>query len=246
MERFLKTASAVLAVLLPAAAAAENGPMGYTYATYYVCDVATQANMDNVVEINEKRVFDQWVAEEKMLDWGYLSHSTGGRWRRLHYHVAPTIDDVLRNQAAVFSSIYAGNAVGAQARAAACASHDDYIWSIDQGSAPGAGAGDVRRAAYFVCDINREARADAIVRQIHAPLLDALVEDDRLSGWNWQSHVLGGEFRRLAVLEGGDHASVVQASLEMQQTLRREHPQLLSEFNAICGAHTDYLWDVVH
>ena len=34
----------------------DDGPAGFTYATYYVCDVATQDDMDTAVETNEKVV----------------------------------------------------------------------------------------------------------------------------------------------------------------------------------------------
>jgi hypothetical protein len=47
----------------------DDGPAGFTYATYYVCDVATQGDMDTVVEANEKAVFDKWVAVGKLLAW---------------------------------------------------------------------------------------------------------------------------------------------------------------------------------
>ena len=58
----------------------DDGPAGFSYVTYYYCDVATQGAMDAVIEINEKAVFDKWVADGKLLAWGYLSHNTGGRW----------------------------------------------------------------------------------------------------------------------------------------------------------------------
>lgn len=80
----------------------EDAPAGFTYATYYYCDVATQGAMDAVVAANEKAVFDKWVEEGKLIAWGYLSHSTGGRWRRLQYHVSPTMADALNNQSGDF------------------------------------------------------------------------------------------------------------------------------------------------
>lgn len=248
MRKLQVYAGALLAGLWSISCQAQEDarPLGYSYTTYYVCDVASQANMDNVIEINEKSIFDQWVADDKMLAWGYLSHFTGGRWRRLQYHVAPTIAAVLRNQAEIFGEIYADNAVGGQARADACEAHDDYVWAIEQGSTPGAADGDVSLAIYFVCDLNRESRADAIVRLAQAPMLRKMVEDGTISGWSWQTHRLGGRYRRLAVLTGNDYASVVAARATLLQEMSEKNSELANEFNAICDEHTDYLWDVVH
>ena len=45
----------------------DDAPDVYSYVTYYYCDVATQGNMDSVVEAYEKPVFDQWVEDGKLM-----------------------------------------------------------------------------------------------------------------------------------------------------------------------------------
>ena len=230
----------------PAVAQEDDGPAGYNYATYYVCDVATQGNMDNVVETNEKQVFDEWVEDGKLMGWGYLSHFTGGRWRRLQYHVSATMEEALNNQREIFREIYADNREGGQARAEACEAHDDYIWAIDQGSAPGTQRGDVSLSVYFVCDVADQSRADEIFAQTYAMRLNQLVESGDISSWNWQSHVLGGEYRRLQTVTGDDYAGVNAARFETIQHVNQEYPELGREFSKICHTHTDYLWDIVH
>ena len=229
-----------------AVAQEDEGPAGYNYATYYVCDVATQGNMDNVVETNEKPVFDEWVEDGKLMAWGYLSHFTGGRWRRVQYHLSATMEEALNNQREIFREIYADNREGGQARAEACEAHDDYIWAIDQGSSPGTERGDVSLSVYFVCDVADQSRADEIFSQTYALRLNQLVESGDIASWNWQSHVLGGEYRRLQTVSGDDYASVNSARFQTIQHVNQEHPELGREFSRICHTHTDYLWDIVH
>ena len=233
--------------LLPFAVCAQDGgPASFNYVTYYVCDVATQGNMDNVVETNEKPVFDKWVEDGKLMAWGYLSHFTGGRWRRAQYHVSPTMDGALRAQSEIFQEIYADNREGGQARAEACEAHDDYIWAQSQGSAPGTERGDVSLSVYHGCAIADQDRADEIFAEIYAPQFDEMIEDGRIGSWGWQSHVLGGQFRRLQTVTGEDYAAVNAARIETVQTANQEHPELAREFSQICNSHVDYLWDIVH
>ncbi len=224
----------------------DDGPAGFSYVTYYVCDVATQGNMDTVVETNEKAVFDKWVADGKLIAWGYLSHYTGGRWRRAQYHVSPTIADALNNQAAIFTEIYSDNQAGGQARADACEAHDDYVWAIDQGSPTGTERGDVGYSTYYVCDINGQQRADEIWAEANAPILNKLQEEGKIASWGWQSHVVGGRYRRLQTITGADYASVVNANGQLVQFSPEGDEALREEFNDICWTHTDYLWDIVH
>lgn len=233
-------------VPLTAVAQDDEAPQGFSYVTYYVCDVATQGNMDNIVENNEYAVFDKWVEEGKLLSWGYLSHFTGGRWRRAQYHVSRTMEEALRNQDEIFREIYADNREGSQARSEACGAHDDYLWALNQGSGPGTDRGDVSLSVYFECDIADQSRADEIFEQTYAPKLDEMKEEGKITSWGWQSHVLGGQYRRLQTVTGVDHASVTAARFETVQHVNESHSELGREFSQICGSHTDYLWDIVH
>ena len=224
----------------------DDGPVGFSYVTYHYCDVATQGSMDAVIETNEKPVFDKWVEEGKLIAWGYLSHNTGGRWRRAQYHVSPTLADAFNNQAEIFAEIYADNDAGGQARSAACAAHDDYIWGLQQGSSPGTDRGPVSYSVYYVCNINGQDRADEIWAEANAPYLNQLQEEGQIASWSWQTHIVGGRYRRLQTITGADAASVVQANGGLSQYADDNHPELGEEFNDICGSHSDYLWDIVH
>ena len=231
---------------LTATAQDDRTPQGYSYVTYYVCDMAKQGNMDNIVENNELAVFDKWVDDGKLLSWGYLAHYVGGRWRRAQYHVSATLEEALRNQRDILGETYADNRAGGQARAEACSSHDDYLWTMDQGSPPGVDRGDVSLSVYFVCDVADQSRADEIFAQTFAPKFTEMQEEGRIASWGWQSHVLGGEYRRLQTVTGADHASVTVARFEALQFVNKNQPALAREFAQICDSHTDYLWDIVH
>jgi hypothetical protein len=221
-------------------------PQGYSYVTYYVCDMATQGNMDRIVEANEYAVFDKWVEEGKLMSWGYLAHFTGGRWRRAQYHVSPTMADALKNQEDLVREIYADNRAGGQARSEACSAHDDYLWALQQGSPPGTDRGKVSLSIYFSCSTADQSRADEIFAEVYAPGLNELQKDGKIRSWGWQSHVLGGEYRRLQTLTGDDFASVIAAQMESIQQVNEKHGSLGHEFAQICDSHTDYLWNIVH
>ena len=226
--------------------AQDNDETAYIYATYYACDQATQGDMDTIVETNEKPVFDRWVEQGKLLGWGYYSHFTGGAWRRLQFHVSPTMADALNNQSAIFQEIYADNPAGGQARAEACGTHADYIWATGQVSAQPDEPPAVSLSVYYVCNFADEQRADEIFAEMAVPKLNELVEEGDITTWGWQMHRLGGRFRRLQVITGDDHASVVAARGQVLQHATENHPELAAEFGRICGAHTDYIWDIVH
>ncbi len=234
--------------LVPLTASAQDGdgPQGYSYVTYYVCDMATQGNMDNIVQTNEYAVFDKWVEDGKLMSWGYLSHFTGGRWRRAQYHVSATIEDALKNQVDLVREIYADNRAGGQARSEACETHDDYLWALDQGSPPGTDRGDVSLSVYFVCSSADQSRADEIFAEVYAPKFNEMQKEGRIGSWSWQSHVLGGEYRRLQTVTGDDFPSVAAARMEAIQHVNQNHGALGREFAQICSSHTDYLWNIVH
>jgi hypothetical protein len=237
-----------IAALLPAAADAQEdaAPAGYAYSTYYVCDQATQGNMDSLIAANEAEVFDRWVEEGRLLSWGYLAHFTGGEWRRAQYHVSRTMAEALENQAEIFQEIYADNRAGGQARAEACAAHEDYLWALSQGSPEGTERGSVSLSVYFTCSVADQQRADDIFTEVFAPRLEQYREDGRIASWGWLSHVLGGAHRRAQTITGDDYAEVAAVRLELARDVNSEHPAVGREFAEICSSHVDYLWDIVH
>ena len=85
----------LVALATNAVAQEDEGPSRYTYATYFYCDVTGQERADEIVKSSQAPVYDKLVAEGKMSSWGWLAHHTGGKWRRLQYHQAPSIEALL-------------------------------------------------------------------------------------------------------------------------------------------------------
>jgi hypothetical protein len=122
------------------------------------------------------------------------------------------MEEALNNQNAIFNEIYSDNAEAGQARADACYGHDDYIWAAGQGSGPPEAAPAVTLSTYHVCSLTGQQRADEIFAEVYAPKLDELVKKGDIAGWGWNEHRLGGRYRRLGIISGADHASVVAAN----------------------------------
>lgn len=247
MNKIKKYIAAILTSVLSVACYAQqddDGPQTFVYGTYYYCDVATQGDMDDIVEQYEKPVFDQWVADGKIMAWGYYSHFTGGQWRRLQFHVSDTLAGAINTQQNIFGEIYGNNPAAGAARGNACASHDDYVWAASQGSGPNDAQPAAALSVYYVCDFDRQSRADEIVEQYFAPMLDQQVADGKISSWIWSNHLLGGHYRRLQSISGDSHEAILAARGEILQ--QATDNELWDEFNDICGSHSDYLWNVVH
>ena len=79
-----------------------------------------------------------------------------------------------------------------------------------------------------------------------APIYDKLVEDGKITSWGWQSHVVGGWFRRLFTMTATDYGTLMDARAEALAAQYGEDNEAGAEFAGICGAHHDYLWDIVH
>ena len=52
-------------------------------------------------------------------------------------------------------------------------------------------------ATYFYCNEAREARADTIISESVAPIMDRHMAAGHLTAWGWYAHNTGGRWRRL-------------------------------------------------
>jgi hypothetical protein len=236
-------ATPLLGVAEEEAAAEET----YIYGTYFYCNAAGEEAGDAEVAAFTKPAHEAALAAGKIKAWGYLGHHTGGKWRRLIYRSAGSIEALLAsgpeiNEAAdAAAGEDAGDAFGD-----ACASHDDYIWQATSGS-DGTGVsarGKVGLSVYMVCSFNGEERADEIVAKEYAPIYNKYVENGSIASWGWLSHVVGGKYRRVETMTGKDYASLLAARGEIiGELLKTESAE---EFSNICTSHTDYLWNIIH
>ena len=224
----------------------EEESLGFTYATYLYCDTSNEDVADKFVAEHEVPVMDKLVADGVMNSWGWMRHHTGGEWRRIRWFSADSVGAALAGVEKMGDAL--DEAVGEDAGpgvGAACKSHEDYVWQVQAGTA-GKDRGKAGMSVYFSCKITNEERADEIMKESFAPIYDKLVEDGKLTSWGWQSHVIGGWFRRLHTMTATDFDTLLAARGEALEAMYGEDNEAGAEFAGICAAHHDYLWDIVH
>ena len=235
-------ASLVLCTFGSTGTASAQEQQTYTYVTYFYCDVAQQDRADEIVEQVDKPLFEAAVADGSATGWGWLKHHTGGKWRRVQFYSAPSIDALLAVQKKVTDAADAtakGKALGKEF-GGACKSHDDYIWRSVAGNV-GTTRGPAAFSVYYVCDSSREDQADALVKRVFAPVYDKMVAEGKLTSWGWMEHIVGGEYRRLATMTAKDMSTLIAARSALVAAFQDD--PLSGVLDDICGSHADYMWE---
>ncbi len=238
------------ATALPLAVAAqeEEAPRPFVYSTYFECDSTDEWLADAIVEQLFKPAYDAAVGDGSISAWGWLSHHTGGHWRRGFYHVAPTFEAMWTAVEAIGEKIDATNAAASAKFGTICHTHEDYIWQWVNGSSPddaanAAATGGVSQ--YLVCDMARQERADELMAEA-APIFNRHVAAGELVSWGWLEHVVGGEYRRLLTMRGATNMDALAAWGAINGELDAEQAANMAELNEICTGHQDYVWNIVH
>jgi hypothetical protein len=213
----------------------------YVYSTYFYCDVAGQERADELTEAHDKPVYDAAVADGTMTGWGWLAHHTGGKWRRVQYHTAPSMEALLAGQQKIGQQLDANEEANAEF-GSICKAHDDYIWRVVAGSDGKRGTAGF--SVYYVCDSSREMQADELMKRVFAERFDKLVADGKLASWGWLEHIVGGEYRRLATMTAADVPALMAARGQVIEELIND--PLFALFDDICGSHADYIWESQH
>ena len=204
--------SAALLLCLPAVAGAQDEkPSTFVYATYFECDTSRQKIVDEIVKNVWAPAYDAAVEAGTISQWGWLTHHTGGKWRRLLYYAAPGLEALMDAPGAIdLDSPGAGQVFGE-----VCNTHEDYIWQVGVGSR-GAGLvpqerGKVGSSVYFYCKMSKEERADEIVEEYLAPIYNQAVENGSITSWGWLEHYFGGKWRRVATMTATDTKALFAA-----------------------------------
>ncbi|NJO13142.1 MAG: hypothetical protein HC872_06400 [Gammaproteobacteria bacterium] len=106
----------------------EKSPDSYTYATYLNCDFTLQDRADEITRTLNKPIYDAAVVSGTITSWGWLAHHTGGEWRRVQYHTAPTLDALLASQKQLGDQVEAKDKKLNTEASKICNTHEDYIW----------------------------------------------------------------------------------------------------------------------
>ncbi len=238
------------ALSLASVAQEEEAPERFTYATYYECGGGGPLSIPDETIAGDAERLNGLVDDGSIAHWGWLGHHTGGNWQRVFYHQADSLEalldgsDAINDDDADADATADDDADDGPVFGEVCNRHEDYIWQVENGS----GADDRGTAGlsvYLVCDSSREARADEIVDEHVAPIMDGLVEDGSLTSWGWSSHVVGGHFRRLQTMTATDHKAMLAARGKAIAAIYAEDSAMGVELDDICGTHVDYMWDII-
>lgn len=223
----------------------EERPTAYTYAIYYICDVTRQTRADEIIEEEIAPIYDAAVDEGIITGWGWLAHRTGGLWRRAHYYTVPSIEAIFTADDVIGARLQASGADSDQELGQICNTHEDYIWSslFSSASALPDGNPGVGLYTYYVCDFTEQNRADELVTTVLAPVYDAHVGEGMFSSWGWQSHFIGGQYRRLATFTAVDYPTLLNTRALVLEAVADNKSAV--QFNEICGSHADYMWNIL-
>ena len=232
-------------LLVPCAAVAQEGEM--VLATYFQCDMTRQSRTDEIVSEVFAPVYDQLVESGTISGWGWMSHRSGGKVRRLGYMVAADQATLLGAQRQVISTVQEDHPGAGEEFTSICGAHEDYFWRIQKITQLPSEASDTQAQAsmYFYCDMSREARADEIISESYAPIFEEMVASGQLAGWGWLAHDTGGKWRRLLTMAAGDFATIFAARAALVEAIQNRIPEQGTELTSICSTHEDYLWNLV-
>jgi len=236
--------ASLCALFAVAAGAEDKPPERYIYSTYEYCDFSKQDRADELWMQFQKPAADAAFKDGSISAYGWAAHQTGGKWRRVDYFIAGSVQGLLDAQ----EKMGAASNDDPKAKKAftefgsICPAHEDYIWRVVAGNAGTTGRGGASMSTYYVCDQGREGQADELVKGPLAPIFDKLVADGKLKGWGWSEHVVGGEYRRLATLDAVDVKALMEARAQVVAALDGNAAgDLLTE---ICPSHSDYIWEI--
>ena len=234
----------------PFCALAQNdeATTGYAYVTYFKCDAGREFRADEIIERSFKPHYDAAVEAGEIVQWSWLSHFVGGEWRRALVLSTTNMDDLLAAAGALGEAIQESTPEAGRVFTEVCPEHEDYIWETVDGVG-GTPVGDVRGSAgfsmYFDCDLNREDRADEIMRETLGPVYDARVANGDLTSWIWLAHNVGGEWRRILSLTASDHNTMMRTRAAILADVSEGRAsRALEQLNDVCPDHEDYMWDI--
>jgi hypothetical protein len=75
--------------------------------------------------------FEAAVDDGTIASFGWLSHHTGSKWRRLQYHSSPDMDSLLSALGEIYRGVNEKYPELRRAFSEVCGTHEDFIWEIE-------------------------------------------------------------------------------------------------------------------
>lgn len=99
-----------------------------TYSTYFVCDVAKQERVDEIVEQAYAPVLNRLVQQGKLKAWSWFAHVLGGKYRRLLTYSADDHKTLIAAVDEYSQQVQNDNPSMSDEFSVICHSHTDYLW----------------------------------------------------------------------------------------------------------------------
>jgi len=250
MNRIMLTGLIVTLATVSGVALAQDSDaqQGFAYVTYFECNAGMEYRADEIIQRSYTPHYEAAVEAGDILQWSWMSHFVGGKWRRALVLTAPDMDNLLNAAGALGEAIAASTPEAGRVFTEICPIHEDYIWETVPGvggTTVGAERGPAGFSIYMDCDMNREERVDELMGGPIGAVYDAHVADGELVSWTWLAHTVGGQYRRLLSMTADDHPSMMRARAAILAELdagrlKRSYTQM----NEICPDHDDYMWDI--
>ena len=251
MKKCFIAACLLVLALMAGNSVAQDGAAkpSYVYATYFVCSPEGESRADEIMNTSYKPHYDAAVEQGDILGWSWLQHFVGGAWRRVLVIIAGDMSSLLDASGALGEIISDTSPEAGRAFSEICSSHEDYIWETDPDVGTAAitqERGEAGFSVYMKCDINREDRADELVKDVLGPVYNRHVREGEFVSWNWLKHNVGGEYRRLLIMSAADHKTMMTTREAILAELQdRKVERAVTELNKICTTHQDYMWDIL-
>jgi hypothetical protein len=177
----------------------EEGPIAYTYATYFYCGSGSLDRADEIIADDSDRM-NGFVEDGTITGWGWLEHHTGGPWQRALYYQAESVEALLNaydTMGADDGDDDAADDDDGPGFGDICPRHEDYIWQVDAGSNSET-RGEAGFSVYYICDLDREERARAL-QTMTAPDMQSLMaaRGDVISAVYAEDNEAGAEFSEI-------------------------------------------------
>jgi len=127
-------------------------------------------------------------------------------------------------------------------------------WSVISGTLCGAtGAATAQQAptsyvmaAYYRCNQETENKADSVMIKTLAAIYDRHLAAGEITAWGWQSHSIGGNWRRLGYFVAPTRDQLLDARAKIVQEVQAASAKTPGQnLASYCPSHDDYIWAAI-